>query len=128
MTVEATASAMAAELAVEGSAKALLPHIRARMTMELRDGKPTAVILGPDGKPSALTVAELKQEFINDAAFAPLIVGSKASGAGGGKGGKGGGATTVDPAKMTNEEKAAYISEHGLEAWSKLVGPKKGKT
>lgn len=125
LTVNAAANAMAAELAVTvngvSTAKALMPHIQSRLAMDMRDGRPVAVVLGPDGKPSALTIEDLKNEFINDAAFAPLIVGTKAAGAGG-QGGKGGGATgSADPSKMTTAEKAAYISKHGLDAWSKLV-------
>jgi hypothetical protein len=121
LTVNSSAQGLAAELAVEGSSKALLPHIQARLAMEMRDGRPVAVVLGLDGKPSALTIEDLKNEFINDAAFAPLIVGTKAAGAGS-NGGKGGGATSsVDPSKMTTAEKSAYISKNGLDAWSKLV-------
>lgn len=91
VTVNATAHSIAAELAVQGSASVLLPHIERRLSLETRDGRPVVVVLGKDGKPSASTVDELKQEIAGDAAFAPLIVGSKASGAGG-SGAKGGGA------------------------------------
>lgn len=91
LTVGRAAADLAAELAVQGSAKALLPHIQSRITMDIRDGQPVAVVLDANGKPSAATLDELKNEFINDPAFAPLIVASKATG-GGANGGNGGGA------------------------------------
>jgi len=90
-TVNATAIALAAELAVPGSASVLLPHIERRLNLEVREGKPVVTVLDKNGQPSASTVAELRKEIESDAAFAPLIVASKASGAGG-PGGKGGGA------------------------------------
>lgn len=82
LTSGQTATKMAAELAVQGSSDVLLPHIKARLRTEFRDGKPVTVVLDKDGKPSANTVEELKKEFISNPAFAPLIVASKASGAG----------------------------------------------
>lgn len=89
LTVGQTASSLASELAVTGSAAVLMPHIKARLGMDVRDGKAVAVVLDKEGKPSALTVDELKAEFLSDPAFAPLIVGSKATG-GGAAGGRSG--------------------------------------
>ncbi len=92
LTVGRTATDIASALAIPGSAKALLPHIERRLGVEQRDGKPVVVVLDPQGKLSAATLDELKAEFANDVAFAPLIAGSKASGGGaGGAGGGGGG-------------------------------------
>lgn len=92
LTVGQTATKLAAELAVQGSADVLLPHISSRLKSELRDGKAVTVVLDKDGKPSAMTVDELKNEFVSNKAFAPLIAGSKASGGGADGGGQGGGA------------------------------------
>lgn len=91
LTVGRTATDIAAEIAVPGSSKVLLPHITARLATDIRDGVPTVVVLDAHGKPSASTLDELKQELANDPAFAPLIVGSRASG-GGATGAKSGGA------------------------------------
>jgi hypothetical protein len=67
------------------------------------------VVKDSEGKPSALTVDELKKEIMADAAFAPLIVGSKATG-GGASGGKGGGAAkTGDVISMSKDERLAYF-------------------
>lgn len=90
-TVDSVAQSIAAELAVEGSSKVLLPHIKSRLAAEQRDGKFVTVVKDADGKPSALTLDELKQEFANDAAFSHVVVGSKASGGGANGGNNNGG-------------------------------------
>ena len=106
VTVNATANSIAAVLAVQGSASVLLPHIERRLSLETRDGKPVLVVLDKDGKPSAATVDELKQEISNNPAFAPLIVGSMASGAGG-SAGKGGGAAKREMTRANFESLSA---------------------
>jgi hypothetical protein len=122
LTVGQAASALASDLAVQGSAAVLLPHIKARLATDYRDGKPVTVVLDADGKPSAMSLEELKQEFATNAAFAPLIVGSKASGPGG-VGAKGS-ASNLPGKKVADwsmDEKSLYIREHGLDAWKTLV-------
>ena len=66
--------------------------ISARLTTEIVDGKATTRVLDRDGKPSALTVDELKKEFIANERFSSIIVGSNASGSGAIGSGNGGGA------------------------------------
>ena len=46
--------------------------------MEIPRRSPKTVVIGQDGKPSALTIDELKAEFASNPAFAPVIPGSKA--------------------------------------------------
>lgn len=87
LTVNATAQSIASELAVQGSAGVLAKLVRDRLKYE--DGKVS--VLDAEGKPSALTVDELKKEIADDPGLAPLIVGSRASG-GGASGARGGGA------------------------------------
>lgn len=89
MTVGAEAQRMASDLAVPGSADVLLPHIERRLTVEVKDGIPVVRVIDKDGKPSALSIDDLKKEIEGNPAFAPLIIGSKANGSGG-VGGKGG--------------------------------------
>jgi hypothetical protein len=117
LTVGQAATSIAGELAVQGSASVLMPHIKARLGTDVRDGKPATVVLDKDGKPSAMTLDELKQEFANDPAFAPLIVGTKASGSGG-VGGKG--SASLKRGTMTAMQKSEYITEHGQAAFLKL--------
>ncbi|WP_460100074.1 hypothetical protein [Pseudomonas sp. H3_C08] len=110
LTVGRTATDIASALAVQGSAKALLPHIERRLSVEQRDGKPVVVVLDAQGKLSAATLDELKSEIANDAAFAPLIAGSKASGGGAGGAGGGGGAAKGKIGGTKEERQAAIAS------------------
>lgn len=107
LTVGQTASRIASELAIPGSARVLEPHIRSRLGFDLRDGKPTVIVLDKDGKPSAATVDELAKEVAADAAFAPLIIASQASGGGASGSGRGGGAANPNMAGSKDERKAA---------------------
>lgn len=91
--VESVASRLASDIAISGSSNVLLPHIRQRLTIDYVDGKPVTRVLGMDGKPSAATLEELKTEFANNKAFAPIVTATKASGGGAAGAGNGGGAT-----------------------------------
>lgn len=116
MTAGAEAQKMASELAVQGSADVLLPHIANRLTVELANGEPKVRVLDGTGKPSALTLDDLKKEISDNKSFAPLLVGSKASGSGDvGKGGKGGGDTTNRSAfaAMNPHEQMTFIKSGG---------------
>lgn len=54
--------------------------IEDRLSVDFDSEVPTIRILDNSGKPSALTVEELKQEFKANKEFAPILIGSKASG------------------------------------------------
>lgn len=95
LTVGQTAIKLASELAISGSADVLLPHIQSRLTVEIKDGVPSVRVLDLQGKPTAMTVDELKQEFISNKAFAPLIAASKATGGGASGNNSGSGATDI---------------------------------
>ncbi|MBV4477782.1 hypothetical protein [Pseudomonas botevensis] len=112
LTVGRTATDIASALAVQGSVKALLPHIERRLSVEQRDGKPVVVVLDAQGKLSAATLDELKAEIANDAAFAPLIAGSKASGVGAAGAGGGGGAAKGNIGGTKTERTAAIASKY----------------
>lgn len=112
LTVGRTATDIASALAIPGSAKALLPHIERRLSVEQRDGKPVVVVLDQSGKLSAATLDELKAEFANDTAFAPLIAGSKASGGGAAGAGNGGGAAKGNIGGTKTERTAAIASKY----------------
>lgn len=119
LTVGQTATNLANELAIKGSANVLLPHIQNRLTLETGDDGQKIRVLDLQGNISALTLDDLKQEFMANDAFKPLIVGNSASG---------GGATGVHRQKpsalkrseMTAEQKAKYIREHGHKAFLSL--------
>jgi hypothetical protein len=110
LTVGRTATDIASALAIPGSAEALLPHIERRLSVEQRDGMPVVVVLDKQGKLSASTLDELKAEFANNAAFAPLIAGSKASGGGASGAGNGGGAAKGKIGGTKEERQAAIAS------------------
>ena len=112
LTAGRTGTDIASALAIPGSAKALLPHIERRLSVEQRDGKPVVVVLDQQGKLSAATLDELKAEFANDTAFAPLIAGSKASGGGAAGAGGGGGAPKGNIGGTKTERTAAIASKY----------------
>ncbi len=117
MTVGTEAQKMASELALPGSAEALLPHIERRLSVEVADGSPIIRVVGSDGKPSALSLQDLKAEIEGNTAFAPLLVGSKASGSGGaGKKGDGGKGKTITRAQfdaLDAVERMAFFKDAG---------------
>lgn len=93
-TEKSLISDVAAQLAAKlapNAVKILLPHIRARLTVDHDADEPVTRVLDENGKLSALTVADLEKEFRTNADFAAIIVGSNASGSGA-TGNKGGGA------------------------------------
>ena len=91
--VDSVASRLASDLAIQGSANVLLPHIRNRLAVDYVDGAPVTRVLDATGKPSAATIDELKAEFAANPAFAPIVAGTKASGGGASGAGRGGAAS-----------------------------------
>lgn len=83
LTVGQAATNLANELAVKGSAKALLPHIQNRLSLAEDDnGKQVIKVLDANGGKTLMSIDDLKQEFRSDDAFKPLIAASGASGSG----------------------------------------------
>ena len=119
LTVDSKARELAVELAAESS-DVLLPHIRSRLTVDLMDGNAIVRVLDDQGKPSALSLNDLKEEFRNKPSFAPVIKASKASGGGSAKGSHGGSGGTIYRSEMTPEDKRKYQQEHGQEEYLKL--------
>lgn len=91
LLVDNVAVTIATELALPGSSDVLLPHVKGRLKTELRDGQLVTVVTDKDGKPSASTIDDLKNEIRGNAVFAPVIVASQGSGSGAHQN-KGGGA------------------------------------
>ncbi|WP_312450072.1 hypothetical protein [Stutzerimonas nitrititolerans] len=83
---------LAAAIAIDADAAANIEdYVRGRLRTEFRDDVPTTVVLGADGKPSAMTLEELQVEVSLMPRFKHIVAGSKATG-GGAAGSKGGGA------------------------------------
>lgn len=120
LTVGRTAIELASELAVDGAAKALLPHIERRLRMEIVNGEPKVRVLDAEGKPSALTLDQLKEELKADTSLSRIVAGSKATG-GGADGGKenGGGATKA--LKDMNEAERVALAKSNPDQFQKLI-------
>ena len=124
LTVGATAARLAGELAVQGSSAVLQQIIEPRLSMEIRDGKPVVVVLDAERRPSALTVEEFKEQLFNDAALAPLIAASRATGGGAGGGKSPGGKTRLSD--MSESERKQLANENPA-LFAKLVEQARNK-
>jgi hypothetical protein len=87
--VDNVASNLAGELSTKAP-KLLIPHIKARLAANFDGDEPTTRILDAAGKSSALTIEDLKKEFIDNPDFSAIITGSKATGGAGSEKNKGG--------------------------------------
>jgi len=119
MTAGRAAETMAADLAVKGSAGVLAKLIQGRLTSQIRDGKPVALVLDAQGHPSAATLDDLKAEIQNDPAYAPMLRGNLASGSGA-INGRAGAHRGPKRSAMNVREKAAYVERHGIDAYEQL--------
>jgi hypothetical protein len=77
--ITSKAQALAAELS-PNHASLLLPHITPRLTADLDGDNPTTKVLDATGQLSALTLDDLKKEFLANDDFKSIVVGSKATG------------------------------------------------
>lgn len=110
---------------ISTSPKLIIPHLKARMAAELTGDKPITRVLDADGKPSALSLDDLKKEFVANADFAAIIKGSNANGGGAGGNGSGGGAPSGKKIKdMTEAERTAMARSNpeGYRAMCKAEG------
>jgi hypothetical protein len=108
---------LAAEMSIPGSADVLLPHIKNRLTTEIQDGKPVLRVLDSQGKLSAMSVDDLRKEFESNPAFAPLLIGSMASGGGSiTQGGKTTGKTMLRSQfnALSHRDQDAFVVDGGI--------------
>ena len=110
MLVDNVAHGLASK--ISKSPELMLPHIKSRLKAEFVDGKPTTRVLDKDGNVSALTVSDLEKELFTNPTFAPIIIGSKASGSGaeGGHGGSGA-PSKIDYSTASPKEIAAHLKQ-----------------
>lgn len=108
MLVDNVAQSMASK--ISKAPELILPHIKARLKAEFNEGKAVTRVLDKDGNPSAFGIEDLQKEMVANPAFAPIIIGSKASGSGaeGGHGGSGA-PGKIDYAKASPKEIAAHL-------------------
>lgn len=67
---------------ISNAPELILPHVKARLVAELTSDGYVTRVLDREGKASALSIEELQKDITNDKRFAPIIIGSKASGGG----------------------------------------------
>lgn len=110
MLVDNVAQSMASK--ISKAPELLLPHIKARLKAEFVDGKAVTRVLDKDGNPSAFGIEDLQKEIVANPAFAPIIIGSKASGSGAEGGQSGSGAPgKIDFTKASPKEIAAHLKQ-----------------
>lgn len=100
--VDAAVNEISAEIFVKPNRDSRL--IKDRIYIDYDGETPVLRIRDKDGKASALTLAELRQETLDNADFADILVGSKASGSGA-TGGKQGGGAAKQPSDYTEAER-----------------------
>lgn len=107
--LDSAALAMATELS---TAPALLvPHIRSRLKLEEVDGELAVHVVDIAGKPSAATLVDLKNEMLQNKSFAPILIGSKASGGGASGGSGGGGASSKKLGDLNEAERTQFAKD-----------------
>lgn len=123
LLVDSEARNLANEISISPSL--LTPIIKARLRAELDGDTPITRVLDANGKPSAMNIAELKQELVANKEFAAIIKGSNGSGGGAGGNNSGGGAAGKKITEMTEAERIAHHTALGAEAFrnqAKLEG------
>lgn len=118
LTSGAAATGIANKLAVDAeAAENIADYLKGRLRTEFEGGAAKTVVLGQDGKPSALTVEELEKEVAAMPRFSRIIAGTKATG--GGAAHANGGAVNIktvsrpDFEAMPQAGRAAFIKEGG---------------
>jgi hypothetical protein len=114
LTVNSAAKALANDISI--APELLEDAIAKRLKPEINDGVAITRVLDKDGKPSAMSLDELKQEFVANPKYAAIIKGSNASGGGATGGGSGGSAPGTITGKKFNtlteaERTALYKSD-----------------
>lgn len=124
LAVDGLAQTMATELAGD-SAVLLTPLIKQRLAADLTGDKPITRVLDADGKPSALSIKELKEEFAKDSRFASIIIEGRGSGGGaagnGNRGNGGAGAATNKAFKDLNEAERTAFYKRDKAGFEKAV-------
>lgn len=106
LTVGRTAQELAGKLAKPHAQRLLAKEINERLTL---DENGSVRVLDAQGKPSALTIAELETELRNDVTYQDIILINNSSGGGATGGGFGGGATKK-PSEYTAEERVELLN------------------
>lgn len=101
LTVGDQALKLASEISKSHAIGIMTPFIEQRLTL---DENNNVRVLDLQGKPSAMSIDDLKQEFKANAMFQDIVVANNSSGGGATGGGNGGGAAK-NPKEMTEQER-----------------------
>lgn len=101
LTVGDQALKLASEISKSHAIGIMTPFIEQRLTL---DENNNVRVLDLQGKPSAMTIDDLKQEFKANAMFQDIVVANNSSGGGATGGGQGGGAAK-NPKEYTEQER-----------------------
>lgn len=126
LLIDAAAASALAE--AKGSVELLLPHVRAHTRVKEADGKFTVEVVDKDGnariadaKGGLMDIKGLVAEMRASETFGRAFEGSGNTGSGKQPGSGSGGTGTAKPrGKMSLEEKADFIAQHGQEAYQAL--------
>lgn len=116
LTAGNAAKTIAAEMALKGSESVLEALIAPRIAAEINGSEVKVVVRRQDGKPSALTLDDLKKEISGNQALKPILAGTQGSGAGGaGQGGGAAGKTVTRQQwdSMSQGERASHSQSGG---------------
>jgi uncharacterized membrane protein YqiK len=91
-----------------------------RLSVEEVNGESVVRVLDADGKASALSLNELKQEFLENKEFSPIIK-TKAGSGGGANPSGGGGAAQKQLSEMTATEESQFANANP-EAYAEMIG------
>lgn len=106
--VDSVAMKLAQEISTSPSL--ILPHIKSRLTADFDADSPVTKVLDLAGKPSALTVDELKAELLANKDFSPILIASKASGGAG-----------ANPTKVMDTSSASVPADYSKMSPSAMV-------
>lgn len=121
--IKTVAGELAADISI---APALLqPLIEARLSVELTDGKFNTRVLDAAGQPSAMSMDDLRAEFVGNDAFKGVMKAGNASG-GGATNSNGGGASNKPFAEMTASERVA-LKQSNPDQFRKMNAEAKGQ-
>lgn len=91
----------------------MLPHVQGRLVADLDSDTPACKVVAADGQPSTLSIEDLKKEFLNNPAFASIIVGVDSSGGGAGR--KPGGNASKKPEEYSQQERIDLYNSNPAE-------------
>lgn len=128
LAVENVARQMATEISTDPDL--ILPHILPRLKVDLDGEIPITRVLDAEGKPSASSLKELQQEFVDNKKFSSILIGSRASGGAdgrrmGGSGNGGAGTLTVEQFIALDEKKRTELFKSDPETFKSLVEQQK---